>query len=1536
MKFLRMVSPIALAVALTIGLVSVSEAAVLDSVVVVTPDSGGLRGIDSLVTVDVYTKTSVPSTANVAVFAWLALPGDMASEIPDTSNTAMIPLSSYPAITDSVGFAQRDSFAPDVSKDASGTVGDEFVAGRVPLDWPSTAVSDIGDLVSAEVHNLSNAIGFRWRVRMVFKIGAEISEHAEVSVWAAVYDQSQKKPDDPLTTAQEFQNGFTPPRQGQGEGTGLPNVFAIDGDRPTASTVIIEGVILHGATYVKGFTGGTTYAALGAGDTIQLKYDLGSDADDILFRDYSIFSELYYKGDTTTVDLGLVTQKEDSAYWVLDPVGQPLLKTNLTVSTVPGILGVFLADGAGNLSSSLADDPNPSGLTQSASFVVDLSPPDIVTAESTAETIFWSPLNDGKLTDGDIVGDYEDSNPLVYRLNGLEDLSSLEFAFTAVDAASPTTEVGGASGTNPTTGCNGPCGQGLPAEPVDNTDSEIVFDAAISRTQSPAADGTPDYPFMLAYTGLSSSATVPDTIRFGATPTWGDTTGVFDLHAQATDLAGNVWRGVVRTKIELDSVEPTFNQLFPLSCALVDTVEELLSAVKFRLSEPMSEVLVTYTKKAGADVAAYHVRDLNDSQLIETEARQPFTFDDKLVDLTTYALEVFGRDLAGNVAVRGGDTNTLRYDKSYQVPQASRFVIENNPATTTSISAGATTVLTVTACDEDRRALGYEDAFTDGQPRIKVDNGSRVWVRLQDGTEHLLEDGKWLMMDEQGWECGQVNVTLWDFAAPEVLTVTVIDSARTVYPTGLLEGLKTVPHAYAQILVDAPDTVAAGSAFPVTLTLADMYGNALDDVGYWLTRYVTLAANQLGIELPPGEVLINNGMAQIMAKSVGPTGTGLVISATDLLDLNDGNHPDDPGIRAGASAAVTVTAGGMAVDAPDTLVAVDYMGANGLGDQGGFVSLTWDISADHAGLTGYRIYRELMVDTRAGVGTEPAIVILETAVPEFVPWAIMDAVPGETIGRAIVATLDNVGTLWAVAAEISGSSSATTAKEAFDGVASTSTAYELMASTMVESKQAVEQLVDGPVFATLTPEALAFVETGIVPQMKTVDELYSSILTPTANAVRGIDNIAPDAVAELWANDTPSDAGASITLAWSQSVSEGLVARSVPNAVGGSLLSDQVQGVMGYNILRSVGGEFTLVGQAQSGQTTFADVTANNGVRYTYQVRPYDADNEALGLVERSAMAIRNNVKTPEGVAINGLFGADNTVGFDDFFLFADNFGLTDADLAFEPAFDLVANAKVDFEDFFLFADSFGKVANVAGKIIPTMAGLNTDARLYLDAGSELPSIGGEVAIQVDLSDYAEMKGFGLNVSYDAEVLEFVRIASESSLLGSGELATPQVIAESAGEVAVAAYGETVSEGALDLSLVFRTKTEIENTYVEVTESELRDGNYAVNQIALPAPVQIQTRPEAFALANNYPNPFNPATTIKYALPEAAFVQLAVYNVVGQVVRTLVADQQNAGRYVVQWDANNDSGHSLSSGIYFYRILAGSEFLEVKKMLLLK
>ncbi|MBM4175491.1 MAG: T9SS type A sorting domain-containing protein [Ignavibacteria bacterium] len=90
------------------------------------------------------------------------------------------------------------------------------------------------------------------------------------------------------------------------------------------------------------------------------------------------------------------------------------------------------------------------------------------------------------------------------------------------------------------------------------------------------------------------------------------------------------------------------------------------------------------------------------------------------------------------------------------------------------------------------------------------------------------------------------------------------------------------------------------------------------------------------------------------------------------------------------------------------------------------------------------------------------------------------------------------------------------------------------------------------------------------------------------------------------------------------------------------------------------------------------------------------------------------------------------------------------------------------------------------------------------------------------------------------------------------------------------------------------------------------------------------TIPNGYKLMQNYPNPFNPNTVIRFGLPEKANVKIAVYNLIGERVANLVSQELNAGYHEVQFDANG-----LSSGVYLYRIEAGS-FISVKKMLLLK
>ncbi len=88
--------------------------------------------------------------------------------------------------------------------------------------------------------------------------------------------------------------------------------------------------------------------------------------------------------------------------------------------------------------------------------------------------------------------------------------------------------------------------------------------------------------------------------------------------------------------------------------------------------------------------------------------------------------------------------------------------------------------------------------------------------------------------------------------------------------------------------------------------------------------------------------------------------------------------------------------------------------------------------------------------------------------------------------------------------------------------------------------------------------------------------------------------------------------------------------------------------------------------------------------------------------------------------------------------------------------------------------------------------------------------------------------------------------------------------------------------------------------------------------------------PKSFSLSQNYPNPFNPTTEIDYSVPKETRVTLTVYDVLGQEVETLVNEEQNVGRYQVQFN-----GSRLASGVYFYRLVAGSHVI-TKKMLELK
>jgi hypothetical protein len=118
--------------------------------------------------------------------------------------------------------------------------------------------------------------------------------------------------------------------------------------------------------------------------------------------------------------------------------------------------------------------------------------------------------------------------------------------------------------------------------------------------------------------------------------------------------------------------------------------------------------------------------------------------------------------------------------------------------------------------------------------------------------------------------------------------------------------------------------------------------------------------------------------------------------------------------------------------------------------------------------------------------------------------------------------------------------------------------------------------------------------------------------------------------------------------------------------------------------------------------------------------------------------------------------------------------------------------------------------------------------------------------------------------------------------------------------------------------------------YDDNWESEMSDSTFVSHTTSNDL-----LKPEVTALSGNYPNPFNPETTISFSNREAGNVSINIYNMKGQLVKTLINEYLEAAYHNIVWNGKDNTGKSVSSGIYFYKMKSGN-YSNTKKMILMK
>lgn len=1124
-------------------------------------------------------------------------------------------------------------------------------------------------------------------------------------------------------------------------------------------------------------------------------------------------------------------------------------------------------------------------------------------------------------------------------------------------------------------------------------------------------DGDGDRTDTLPPTGADSSATL--VLKFGYEAAGGT---VGDLKVMVWDTHGNKSE-LVNDAIVHDGIKPTVSKLFPTKDSAPtnadnDNEPTINLATKdpvFQIDEELDSLAVRYSEVGGSKVVRQgfgsgNVRLETTGNLVTWPVA-----DTTFAERQRFELEVLAIDLAGNASVT--KSGQLTFTRGFGNPDADQFKIVADPAEKQ--VAGTDITLTMSVLDttlsrieeRDVRAVTYHTVsavavIVSGSQADALEGVTFSGTGVSAAPSFnlpadLAAEGKVAkaaVLDGDGWHAGQrtVNVKSTKTLSGAMImaaegSVDATTGAYTVRISGQAAKNITVEVAeFSKFMVTAKEGQLAGSnmagAFTVNVLPVDAFDNASTKIDNtvgsetYANVAVTFASSNAAVAVPAGNQVVPAGGADFGAVASDNVGSATITVRTATSDYTTGDDANQT-----LSGSVTVNIVSEDGDGPDpgapaavaNVVAQDYMGADGQGDQGGVVVISFPNSAQHEAVTAYQISRE--IDSTTGVDDEGNVVELEEPVKKWVVWTSVSFASdaGDEMGDAgsdmqtvIVPAIDNVATNWGVKAVTeSGESEVTTASKRVFTKESIQQTLQLLGMAPEAGLLTDEELNDqfnapedyvksligdqkNVIFAPVNPDVSALVGSGNVPaniRTSHAGDLLSSARTVTEEPVAAVDNIAPAAIS----GGSGTGAGG-VILNWTASADEGTVG-SIPYR-GYNI---PIAGVNGYRVMRGTSADnLELVATLAAGSTRFNDDTLPEGVTtMIYRIDAFDDNNVTMSsLITITDISIRAAFADANGDPVYLMVlpaqGGNLEMDFEDVIAFGAAFGSQKGDANYNPQADVDDDGAVGFSDLATAAGSFGRVAVLpAGSklaVVPQRPGVNADTEMTLQLASEKVLVGETVSLTVSMANAKALNGYGLELAYDADKFEFVSaVPADNDLLKSdggetplfknwpeeGRISVVNLITES---------GTVSGEGAL-VTFTFKVLREFEdNARFEIAQGVVFDSDQLQNPVVTLGALDVQSTPTEFALHQNYPNPFNPQTNIPYDLAEGGDVVLRIYNLLGQEVRTLVREQQAPGRYTVQWSGMDDRGVSVSSGIYFYQVSVAGKFQDAKRLMLLK